>query len=199
VASLGIALASLDEFINKSNAELLQMDKAQGILDNADTVRLDEWNDILGMDIEEVPPAKRKLMGIRGVKAHKMALQSDLSYRLNCIEMLLILLFRHFDYYIELGTRVRQHHPSDLLGSTTSSSFLRKSVVAPSVIGGNESATLIREGNKIVMKLLDKLNQVISSLQSTAGIPMVEERRAFLEMTARKLQGTLSEKLDVIS
>ncbi|UZJ53454.1 hypothetical protein CBS101457_002774 [Exobasidium rhododendri] len=202
IASLGIALASLDEFVSHSNVNLLQLDKVQGILESADSIRLDEWIDVLGKEVEEVAPAKRKSYAVHKFKVQQSALLSKLSFNLNCIEMLLILLFRHFDYYIELETRLQSHQnhhqtSTDLLATMTSSSLRRS--VTPSVIGGgDETATLIREGNRIVSKVLEKLSQVIASLQSASGVASAEERRAFLSMTARKLQGTLLEKLDVI-
>lgn len=193
IASLGIALASLDGFVDQSNDCLSQMDRIQGFLDNADGIRQEEWNDLLGLDAEQVPPAKRKSLAISELKKQRLTLQVNLSFQLNCIEMLLILLVRHFTYYIELGTRLHHHQISaDLTAS------LRKSVT-PSGLGINETAALIRDGNKVVSKVLEKLNQVMLSLQSgSAVIPLAEQRQAFLEMTTRKLQGTLLDKLEVV-
>jgi len=94
MASLGIALASLDDFVDQSNECLLQMERIQGLLDNADGLRQDEWTELLGADIDHISPAKRRTMALRQLKSQSSTLQGDLFFQLNCIEMLLILLYQ---------------------------------------------------------------------------------------------------------
>lgn len=234
VASLGTALASLDESIKRSNEAFLTLDKMQGMLDNADNVRLDEWDDILafgsagsgadaGASASGVPPAQRKMLALQLLRTHCTARRRQLLYHLNSIEMLLTILTRHFAYYLELGAADATSGSGwDATGGPAS---LRPNVsataVSSSAMPAHEVAALTRDGSKICGKVLEKLDDVLAWLESQlatassssatiAGTyapqqqqqqPVIlhaDERRAFMSMTARRLQGLFSERLEGI-
>lgn len=192
IPSLGTALASLDESIKRANHAFLALDKMHNMLENADNVRLDEWNDVLastaaGQHIlsSGLAPVQRKSLALKLLRMQQATRRGHLLFALNAIEILLTLLYRHFAYYIALGSQ----------DSNPSSGLLRTSL--PSAASNiNETVALVRDGHKICSKVLERLDDVFASLDLAHTIPHAEERKAFLAMLARKLQGILLDRLD---
>lgn len=187
VPSLGIALAALEEQLTRLSRMLVSMETAQSMLSNADNVRLDEWDEIvrdaLGSDDfpDELGPAKRQSLALRELKARKVALKSSAMTTLDAIEMILVLLYRHFDYYLSLPpSAVRSAASAAVLDGDVSryskrnggngglsSSIRAGSVGPPSASVAYETAPLVREGSKAIQKVLQRLEEIIMvSLQA---------------------------------
>lgn len=152
----------------------------------------------------------------------RKSLTSPLSFRsvffstTDAIEILLVLLFRHFNYYLSLSSRIASS--SSNYDMTSNDAFLRGSRQRGLEALGNgrsmnlttgEAASLGREAVEVVNGALDRLQQLIDAIESgNSGlasinngtvsssaatlVPHSSERVAFVEMAARKLQETMS-------
>ncbi|MCO5590252.1 hypothetical protein L7F22_044221 [Adiantum nelumboides] len=201
VASLGTALAGLDENIHRCNEAFSNLEKMQGMLDNSEGVRLEEWDEVLGgcstttedlpVDISDLAPAQRRVIAIRLLKSQKAKQRADVRFYLNCVEMMLVLLYRHFAYYIDLGRNNNSVVSNDKI-------FLRRSMT-PSLQqnqSASETAALIKDGSRITGKVLESLEGLLGFIAEENGVHNAEERKAYIEMTARRLQGVLLENTE---
>lgn len=184
VPSLGIALAALEEQLTMLSRTLVSMETAQSMLNNADNVRLDEWDEIvrdaLGSDElpDELGPAKRQSLALRELKARKLALKSSAMTALDAIEMMLVLLYRHFDYYLSLpSSAVRSAASAANLDADASrykrgisSSIRSGSVGPPPPSVAHETAPLVREGSKAIQKILQRLEEIIIVSHSSSSL-----------------------------
>lgn len=200
VASLGTALAGLDENIRRCNEAFSNLEKMQGMLDNSEGVRLEEWDEVLGgsataedlpLDISDLAPAQRRVIAIRLLKSQRSKQRADARFYLNCVEMMLVLLFRHFAYYIELGKNSNTFIPNE-------KNSLRRSMT-PSLQqnqSASETAALIKDGSRITGKVLESLEGLLGFIAVENGVNNADERKAYIEMTARRLQGVLLENTE---
>jgi nuclear pore complex protein Nup205 len=189
----------LDEHVNRAEETIVALDKIAGMLENVDAVRLEEWDQVIAahssmaeIATDNLQPNRRKAIAVQLLDAQRRAQRAELRGHLNCIEILLVLLFRHFGYYIELG-RVTVRSKMDVAGGMPFVSNAREDQVTFSAA---ETAALIRDGGKITAKVLEKLDGMVSMVDSAHGIADADERKAYVTMTARRLQSVLLENAD---
>ncbi|PWN52683.1 hypothetical protein IE53DRAFT_384865 [Violaceomyces palustris] len=207
VPGLGALAATLDEQAVGLSKDLQGLDATLGLLNNVDGVRMDEWDEIArdALNAEEVPadlgPAQRRSIAMRELKNRRGTLRSAITSKLDAIELILVLLVRHLDFFTSISTNGSLASKSD---PVLTSSFLRSGSVnrlrgqTPGIVSGlggsAERSNLIREFSNILIPILEeKLGYLTLDSNLVAN---AKERQAFLQMAGRRLSSILLESQD---
>ncbi|CAO1627452.1 unnamed protein product [Parajaminaea phylloscopi] len=232
VPSLGIALASMDEQVALLEAELSTSDRIRSMLESSENVRLEQWDSIARTSVSaagagaegilaEMSLGQRRALATRELRGELVRLRSRATQRLDTIDVLLVLIYRHFSYYLALAQQRQggsggpgEAPPTGVEWAGASMSFgpssttLRKT--GRNGAGPLDTSTLINDGGQMVQMVLERLGRVLLSMQSAAhahgsassaarsttqaavsGVSNPKERSAFLELVGRKLQTLL--------
>ncbi|PWN23540.1 hypothetical protein BCV69DRAFT_279473 [Microstroma glucosiphilum] len=225
VPSLGVALASMDEVVASLEADLQTAEGIKSMLENSENVRLEEWDRVVeqslllgatsanngasaARSLGDLGLGQRKSIATRQLHAHLALLRSQFSERLDLVDLLLVLIHRHFGFYLSLsssstgrattiGGAVDDFAAPWRASSAGAAGASRQQRSTPGG-GGLDSATssdaLLREGAHLVQLALERLGRVLIALTSQDAplkISAPRERSAFLELVGRKLQTLL--------
>lgn len=201
VASLGVALSALDDQISQLEQDLDTADGIKGMLEHGENVRLEEWDRVVrqslaiddsaaqddGGVLSHLGLGQRREIATRRLRSHLTLLQGRSTIRLDSIDLLLVLIHRHFEFYLRLA--------SDL-GSGRATSSGRDGVDdfsapwrAPSTNNGNnrnllsttfshqqqqqlqslDATSLAKEGGEMVQMVLERLGNVLMTLTGNAS------------------------------
>lgn len=227
VPSLGMALAAMDEQVALLEAELSTSDRIRSMLESSENVRLEEWDNVARQAVSadesvlaEMGLAQRKAVATRELKSQLVKLRGRASQRLDVIDVLLVLVYRHFSYYLALvgssssganagpPTGVEDASAPWRLTANTSS---RKNASTFAPGGAANVDTLLDDGGQMVQLVLERLGRVLLTINSASsgaesasskgsgaglgavlgGVSRARERTAFLELVGRKLQTLL--------
>ncbi|KAN0063404.1 hypothetical protein ACQY0O_004570 [Thecaphora frezii] len=208
VPSLGTAVAALDEYVTAVAKDLKALENTVGLLENADGVRMDEWDEVVrdALKVADVPtdmgPAQRRSIAMRELRNRKAALRASSTAKLDAIEMLLVLLVRHVDLFLSLASQNGGHGSgsgaplsASLLGASTASGFLRSSLgirnrgETPTTAAGSDRNALAKEAASVIVPILEEKIGYLTL--PTNVVPNAKERLAFLQMAGRRLASVL--------
>ncbi|CAO1630948.1 unnamed protein product [Sympodiomycopsis kandeliae] len=213
VASLGIALASLDEEVAQFEADLYQSEHIKGMLESNENVRLEEWDSIAHQAVTSTPAiaslgdlglGQRRSIAIQSLKGRLASIKARSTERLDAIDIALVLIHRHFAYYLSLASDA----PSSQIPNVDQFAAPWRSTSAASKRGGSglnnqsnniDARSLINDGSQMVQMVLERLGRVLITINENgnpSGLSNPRERSAFLELVGRKLQTLLMVRED---
>lgn len=190
--SLGAAMQALEEEWEKFSVRLARLDKVLSVADNPTTASLDDLEELLGI---EVPLSSSELTEAAGQPAlasrllHRRArtLVGSITHGLSVIEVLLVLLYRHFEYYLALPDAQLAEQTLPTLGFGLGFG----SNTSPARAAGHtpvDKARLATWGRDKLAAIAERAGEV--ALTPT-HLPDALEREAFIEMLLRKTQQLL--------
>lgn len=216
VASLGMALASLDEQVALLEADLQQADHIKGMLESSENVRLEEWDTVARQALSastatspmgDLGLGQRKAIAVRALKTAVNKTKSRSTERLDVIDLTLVLIYRHFSFYLSLASANAASFSQSIDNFAApwraSSTFGNESATRRGFLSGGAGNTgnidadaLLRDGSQMVQLVLERLGRVLMTINSapgsiSAGMSSARERTAFLELVGRKLQTLL--------
>ena len=158
------------------------MENIETILENVDSVRQDELDEIardaLGdFTAGELSPAQRRSVALRQLRTRKSVLRALSTYKLDAVELILVLLIRHIAFFRTLNT--------DHTSSTASATGLRGSP-APFSVASNTDHMHLMQG--LAESLLPVVEDKIGYLTLPPSlVANARERQSFLQMAGRRL------------
>lgn len=207
VPSLGLALASMDEQVALLESELATSDRIRSMLENSENVRLEEWDNIVRQVVSspastaavhegkgalgdekllaEMSLGQRRAVATKELRLQLSRLRGKATQRLDMIDVLLVIIYRHFTYYLALadglGSRIGPGSgdgtPSgvdDFTAPWRSSAMgvphrSRGPAGAGGVSGAVDAAALVNDGAQMVQLVLERLGRVLLTIQSAGG------------------------------
>ncbi|SNX84233.1 related to nucleoporin [Melanopsichium pennsylvanicum] len=182
VPSIGSLVAALDEYTDGVAKELQGLENIEMLLENIDSVRQDELDelthDALGeITAGELSPAQRRSVAVRQLRTRKTALRASSTSKLDAVELILVLLIRHIEFFRTVST------------DRTNTS------VSLTVFGG---ASLHFDRTHLMQSLAESLLPVVEDKIGYLSLPPslvanARERQSFLQMAGRRLAGFFTE------
>lgn len=176
VPSIGSLVAALDEYADSVSKELSGLENIDTLLENVDSVRQDELDEIardaLGeISAGELSPAQRRSVALRQLRIRKSTLRASSTSKLDAVELILVLLIRHIEFFRTLSTD-RNQLSAGVRGSP-----------AP---GGHF------DRNNLMQGLAESLMPVVEDKIGYLSLPPslvanARERQSFLQMAGRRL------------
>ncbi len=182
VPSLGSLVAALDEYADSIAKELQALENIETLLENMDAVRQDELDEIardaLGdAGVGELSPAQRRSVALRHLRTRKASLRAASTSKLDAVELILVLLIRHIDFFRTLTT-----------DRSTAAGLARSSPV-PSLLG---AAANNLDRSNLMQALAESLLPIVEDKIGYLSLPPAlvanaRERQSFLQMAGRRL------------
>ncbi len=109
VPSIGGLVAALDDYTDSVAKELQGLENIETLLENVDSVRQDELDEIARDALGEVAagelsPAQRRSVALRQLSTRKATLRASSTSKLDAVELILVLLIRHIESFRTLDT-----------------------------------------------------------------------------------------------
>lgn len=106
-ASLGTAVQALDEEFEKLSVRVARLDKVLTATANPTTVSLDDLEELLGIEgtlssLDLTEAAGQPALASHLLRRRARTIQGSIAHSLGVIELLLVLLYRHFDFYLSM-------------------------------------------------------------------------------------------------
>lgn len=212
VASLGIALAALDEQVALLEADLQQSERIKGMLDSSENVRLEEWDSVTRQALQAAPAlakigdlglGQRRSIAVRALKSQVARIKARSAERFDAIDLALVLIYRHFAFYLSLASANTSASLSQSVddfaapwragkeGSKRGVAYAGGSALAASN-NSLDATTLLNDGSQMVQLVLERLGRVLIAMNTAPSVSgSTRERSAFLELVGRKLQSLL--------
>ncbi|CDU22883.1 related to nucleoporin [Sporisorium scitamineum] len=186
VPSVGGLVAALDEYTDSVAKELQGLENIETLLENVDSVRQDELDEIardaLGeVTAGELSPAQRRSVALRQLSSRKTTLRASSTSKLDAVELILVLLIRHIEFFRTLNID---------RASTISSVAGARSSPAPLFAGSGSASHFDR--NALMHGLAESLLPVVEDKIGYLSLPPslvanARERQSFLQMAGRRL------------
>ncbi|KDN39329.1 hypothetical protein K437DRAFT_250816 [Tilletiaria anomala UBC 951] len=181
--SMCTAITSLEEEVEKMSTRLPRLEAVLFALKSPNTVSIDDWEDLLRDEAEVseqfiADAARQPSLAVSFLKLRLGARRASIAQSLDVIELLMVLLCRHFDYYTSMP---HSQLADDNLGPR------RTRMDAQS----NDRALLLQVGTEKFAGLGDRL---VELTLGEAQLPDAQERLAFVEMAMRRIQSLLAER-----
>ncbi|SPO25969.1 related to nucleoporin [Ustilago trichophora] len=184
VPSVGSLVAALDDYTESVAKELQGLENIETLLENVDSVRQDELDEIardaLGeITAGELSPAQRRSVALRQLRTRKTTLRASSTSKLDAVELILVLLIRHIEFFRTLNT--------DRTSTTTSIAVARGSP-APLFAGAGSHF----DRNNLMQGLAESLLPVVEDKIGYLSLPPslvanARERQSFLQMAGRRV------------
>ncbi|KAJ1033094.1 hypothetical protein NDA16_000372 [Ustilago loliicola] len=176
VPSIGSLVAALDEYADSVSKELQGLENIDTLLENVDSVRQDELDEIardaLGeLFAGELSPAQRRSVALRQLRIRKSTLRASSTSKLDAVELILVLLIRHIEFFRNLSTD-RNQLTAGVRGSPAPGSHFDR--------------------NNLMQGLAESLMPVVEDKIGYLSLPPslvanARERQSFLQMAGRRL------------
>ncbi|KAJ1028317.1 hypothetical protein NDA18_002982 [Ustilago nuda] len=176
VPSIGSLVAALDEYADSASRELQGLENIDTLLENVDPVRQDELDEIardaLGeLSAGELSPAQRRSVALRQLRIRKSTLRASSTSKLDAVELILVLLIRHVEFFRTLSTDRNQLAVGARASPAPGSHFDR---------------------NNLMQGLAESLMPVVEDKIGYLSLPPslvanARERQSFLQMAGRRL------------
>ncbi|CBQ72892.1 related to nucleoporin [Sporisorium reilianum SRZ2] len=193
VPSIGGLVAALDEYTDSVAKELQGLENIEALLENVDSVRQDELDEIardaLGeVSAGELSPAQRRSVALRQLSSRKATLRASSTSKLDAVELILVLLIRHIEFFRTLNTD-RASNLSSVAGAWSSP--------APLFAGASGVASHF-DKNALMHGLAESLLPVVEDKIGYLSLPPslvanARERQSFLQMAGRRLASFFTE------
>ncbi|KAJ9479261.1 hypothetical protein PHBOTO_002738 [Pseudozyma hubeiensis] len=191
VPSIGGLVASLNEYTDSVAKELQGLENIEALLENVDSVRQDELDEIardaLGeVTANELSAAQRRSVALRQLSSRKATLRASSTSKLDAVELILVLLIRHIEFFRTLH--------SDRASALGSMGGARSSPAALAGAGGGSHF----DWNSLVHGLAESLLPVVEDKIGYLSLPPnlvanARERQSFLQMAGRRLASFFTE------
>ncbi|KAK0549144.1 hypothetical protein OC845_003260 [Tilletia horrida] len=171
MATLGTLIASLEEHAIKLEDYATESDKILTLMESHSAWVFETCAEILGIDLteaESISIAVLRRKAFERLRAHQKFVRALVILKLDAVEILLILLLRHFAFYLDFLPR-----------KDTS----KTSATTPST--GLDRLSIRTEGATAVNEIIERLSML--TLPGSI-LPGTESRHALIQMTARRLQ-----------
>ncbi|EST05651.1 Nucleoporin [Kalmanozyma brasiliensis GHG001] len=191
VPSIGGLVAALDDYTDSVAKELQGLENIETLLENVDSVRQDELDEIardaLGeVTAGELSPAQRRSVALRQLCARKATLRASSTTKLDAVELILVLLIRHIEFFRTLNND-RSTLPA--LGGARSSPA---PLFAGAGAGSHFDRTTLMQG--LAESLLPIVDDKIGYLSLPPSlVANARERQSFLQMAGRRLASFFTE------
>ncbi|SOV04102.1 related to nucleoporin [Ustilago sp. UG-2017a] len=176
VPSIGSLVAALDEYADSASRELQGLENIDTLLENVDPVRQDELDEIardaLGeLSAGELSPAQRRSVALRQLRIRKSTLRASSTSKLDAVELILVLLIRHVEFFRTLSPDRNQLAVGARASPAPGSHFDR---------------------NNLMQGLAESLMPVVEDKIGYLSLPPslvanARERQSFLQMAGRRL------------
>ena len=189
VPSIGSLVAALDDYTDSVAKELQGLENIETLLENVDSVRQDELDEIardaLGeIAAGELSPAQRRSVALRQLRTRKTTLRASSTSKLDAVELILVLLIRHIEFFRTFPTE-RTSAPS-LAGVRASPAPLLAGA------GSHLDRTNLMQG--LAESLLPVVEDKIGYLSLPPSlVANARERQSFLQMAGRRLASFFTE------
>lgn len=188
VPSIGGLVAALDEYTDSVAKELQALENIETLFENVDSVRQDELDEIARDALDQVTAgelsaAQRRSVALRQLSSRKATLRASSTSKLDALELILVLLIRHIEFFRTLhADRV-----SILTSVGTRSS--------PAALQGAASHL---DWNSLMHGLAESLLPVVDEKIGYLSLPPslvanARERQSFLQMAGRRLASFFTE------
>lgn len=189
VPSIGGLVAALDEYTDSVAKELQALENIETLFENVDSVRQDELDEIARDALDQVTAgelsaAQRRSVALRQLSSRKATLRASSTSKLDALELILVLLIRHIEFFRTLhADRV-----SILTSVGTRSS--------PAALQGAASHL---DWNSLMHGLAESLLPVVDEKIGYLSLPPslvanARERQSFLQMAGRRLASFFTEQ-----
>ncbi|KAL9941013.1 hypothetical protein V8E36_000501 [Tilletia maclaganii] len=178
MASLGTLVSSLDEHAITLEECSAESEKMLALMDSQQA-----WVQETCLEILSLDPAQAEGVGIgilrskafERLRAHQRFVRALIVLKLDAVEMLLVLLLRHFAFYLDFLPDVRSSEKA----------------TGPTAVTGLDRLSIRTEGRNAVNEIIDRLS--ILTLPGRA-LPSTDSRHALIQMAARRLQAITVEQ-----
>ncbi|CAD6893111.1 unnamed protein product [Tilletia controversa] len=177
MASLGTLVASLEEHATTLEDCAAESDKILLLLESHQAWVSETCAEILGTGLEQVASMSIGLLrskALQRLRVHQRFVRALVILKLDAVEILLVLLLRHFAFYLNPLPNARENDKST---STTTTGLDRMSIR--------------REGAVAVNEVIERLS--VLTLPGSI-LPGTESRHALIQMAARRLQAITVEQ-----
>ncbi len=185
VPSIGSLVAALDDYADSVSKELSGLENIDALLENVDSVRQDELDEIardaLGeLTAGELGPAQRRTVALRSLRSRKSSLRASSTSKLDAVELILVLLIRHIEFFRTLNSTSSSLGASNVLGGARSSP-------APHF----DRANLMQGLAELLLPVVEDKIGYLSLPPSL--VANARERQSFLQMAGRRLASFFTE------
>lgn len=185
VPSIGSLVAALDEYTDSVAKELQGLENIDTLLENVYSVRQDELDEIardaLGeITAGELSPAQRRSVALNQLRSRKTALRASSTSKLDALELILVLLIRHVEFFRSLNT---DRSATSILGPAGG----RSSTAAPLL----DKAHLMQGLAESLLPIVEEKIGYLSLPPSL--VANARERQSFLQMAGRRLASFFTE------
>ena len=192
VPSIGGLVAALNDYTDSVAKELQGLENIETLLENVDTVRQDELDEIARDTLGEVTagelsPAQRRSVALRQLSSRKSSLRASSTSKLDAIELILVLLIRHIEFFRTVN-----------IDRASAISSVAGTKGAPSTLFGGSGAGSHLDRNALMQGLAESLLPVVEDKIGYLSLPPslvanARERQSFLQMAGRRLASFFTE------
>ncbi|KAE8211666.1 hypothetical protein CF327_g4611 [Tilletia walkeri] len=177
MASIGTLVTSLEEHATTLEDCAAESDKILVLMESHQSWVSETCAEILGTSVDQVGSVNIGLLRSKAVerlRVHQRFVRALVILKLDAVEILLVLLLRHFAFYLNFLPDARESNKSASIAST-----------------GLDRLSIRRDGAVAVNEIIERLS--VLTLPGSI-LPGTDSRHALIQMAARRLQAIIVEQ-----